>query len=381
MRFPEKIGILGGGQLGKMLCIAGAEWHLPLYVMDTDPDFPAGRLCHTFTCGHFNHYDDVVRFGKDKDLITIEIEHVDTEALLYLKSLGVAIHPDPAALAIIKDKGLQKEFYRTHGLPTAAFEWFDGKSAVLEAVQSGRLSYPFVQKSRSEGYDGKGVAVIWDPADLDKLLDCPCLVEKMVDIHKEIAVIVARNGHGEISAYPPVEMLFHPEANLVEFLLCPAQILPSQAEAAIELAKKTIQAFDICGLLAVELFLTTSGDWLINEVAPRPHNSGHHTIESCTTSQFQQHWRGILQLPLGSTSMKTAYGVMINLLGSEGFSGPPVYRGWKEAIAIPGVHVHLYGKPVTKPFRKMGHVTITGHHLEEVMTKAVAIKQMLSVEA
>lgn len=379
MKFPDKIGILGGGQLGKMLCIAAADWHLNMYILDAEPSFPAGKLCHTFTTGSFNKYEDVVNFGIDKDVITIEIEHVNIEALQYLKSKGVRIHPDPDALAIIKDKGLQKLFYQEKGLPTASFELIKHKVEVLERLQDGRFSYPFVQKSRSEGYDGKGVAVIWSEDDLPLLLEGECLVESMVDIQKEIAVVVCRNENGEISAFTPVEMLFHPTANLVEFLLCPAQISQEMTHQAIELAKKTIEAFGICGLLAVELFLTTDDQWLINEVAPRPHNSGHHTIESCTTSQFQQHLRGILNMPLGSTEMKSTYGVMINLLGSEGHEGIPNYEGLEACLGLSGVHIHLYGKTITKPYRKMGHVTITGDDLAITLEKAEIVKQQLKV--
>lgn len=379
MKFPDKIGILGGGQLGKMLCIAAADWHLNMHILDADPSFPAGKLCHTFTTGNFNNFEDVVNFGIDKDLITIEIEHVNIEALQYLKSKGVKIHPDPDKLAIIKDKGLQKLFYVEKGLPTAPFHLLNNKTAVLQNIQDGVISYPFVQKSRSEGYDGKGVAIIWNENDLGLLLEGECLIESMVNIQKEIAVVVCRNENGEIAAYPPVEMLFHPTANLVEFLLCPAQISAEKVQQAVHLAKETIGAYQICGLLAVELFLTTDDHWLINEVAPRPHNSGHHTIESCITSQFQQHLRGIMNLPMGSTAMKCNYGVMINILGSEGHEGIPNYDGLEQCLEIPGVHIHLYGKTITKPFRKMGHTTITGDQLEATLAKADIVKKSLKV--
>lgn len=375
-----KVGILGGGQLGKMLGQAASNWHLPLYFLDESRDFPAGVVAAEFVEGNFKNYDDVLAFGKDKDVLTIEIEHVNTAALELLQAQGVTVHPHPEALDLIKDKGLQKLFYQEHHLPSSHFELFEDEHAVRHAVHSGRWLYPFVQKSRTAGYDGKGVAVIKNESDLQhKLLQGSCLLEPMVDIQKELAVIVARNPKGEIAAFPVVEMDFNPEANLVEFLICPARIDPAIEQAAIELSKRVIETFGICGLLAVELFLTNDNQILINEVAPRPHNSGHHTIDSCYTSQFEQHLRGILNLPLGSTAMKCP-SVMVNLLGAEGFSGPTRYVGLEDCLALPGVKLHFYGKSTTKPFRKMGHATVLAESIEEAVRVAKLVQEKLCIQ-
>ena len=374
--FP-KIGILGAGQLGKMLCQAASPWELPIHCLDASKDFPAGPYCQGFVEGNFKDYEDVLQFGRQMDLLTIEIEHVNTEALAVLQEEGKTVHPNPHSLSIIKDKGLQKQFYATHHIPTSDFQLYDSKEALTEAILDGSRSIPFVQKSRLAGYDGKGVAVIRSEEDVqNKLLDGPCMVEDLVAIEKEIAVVVARNEKGEISAFDPVEMEFHPTANLVEFLSCPAVLTAAQAATAIELSKKIIEAFDICGLLAVELFLNKAGEIIVNEVAPRPHNSGHHTIDSAITSQYEQHLRGILNLPLGSTKM-TSPSIMVNLLGHPDHTGPVYYEGLSECLAIEGVKVHIYGKEITKPFRKMGHVTVIADTLSEARAKAKKVQQLL----
>ncbi len=373
-----KVGILGGGQLGKMLALAAHNWDVTTWALDTDKSFPAGPVCSHFTEGNFKNYDDVYAFGKQVDVLTIEIEHVNTDALLKLEAEGLKIHPSPAKLSIIKDKGLQKEFYKKNNLPTSDFKLYESGEAIRAAIDGGALHFPFVQKSRTAGYDGKGVAVIKSAADLHLLMPDASVVENLVDLEKEIAVIVARNEKGEISAFPPVEMEFNPVANLVEFLVCPAGLDEKTAKDAEALAKATIEAYGICGLLAVELFLTKDNQLLINEVAPRPHNSGHHTIDSCYTSQFEQHLRAILNLPLGSTKMKTA-SVMVNLLGEACYSGPVEYAGFDESVKMEGVKVHLYGKTVTKPYRKMGHVTILDPDLENAKTKARKVKETLKV--
>lgn len=374
------LGILGGGQLGKMLAIAAAPWHLPLRILDQSKTFPAAPFSHFFMEGSFKEYEDVLSFGKTCDYLTIEIEHVNVEALFQLEKEGKVIHPRPHALQIIKDKGLQKEFYKKKNLPTAAFHLVANESAIKIALEAGKIHYPFVQKTRTAGYDGKGVAVIKNESALDKLLPGPSVIEPLVDIAKELAVIVARNGQGQIEAFPPVEMIFNPTANLVEFLLCPAKADPLILKQAINLAKTTIEAYDICGLLAVELFLTKDQEILINEVAPRPHNSGHHTIESCFTSQFEQHLRGVLNLPLGSTQVKIP-SVMLNLLGHPGHSGKAVYQGLEECLAMEGVKIHLYGKTMTKPFRKMGHVTVLNEDVEQALSIAKKVKEKLKVIA
>lgn len=376
-----KVGVLGGGQLGKMLALAAGNWHLPMYFLDESKDFPAEPFATGFVEGSFKNYDDVYDFGKKMDVLTIEIEHVNTDALLQLEKEGLTIHPKPSALNIIKDKGLQKQFYQQHQFPTSDFQLFDTEEDLRKAIDNQKITYPFVQKSRTAGYDGKGVAIIRSEADLQtKLLSDACVVEELVDIQKELAVIVARNSSGEVVAFPTVEMDFNAEANLVEFLVCPAQIDHYIAQAAENLAKAVIEAFDICGLLAVELFLTKDNQLLINEVAPRPHNSGHHTIDSCYTSQFEQHLRGILNLPLGSTKMKSP-AVMVNLLGESGYSGHVLYQGLEECLAVEGVNVHLYGKAETKPFRKMGHVTVLGETVEVAKQKARQVQNTFKVIA
>ncbi len=376
----KKIGILGGGQLGKMLALAAANWDFKTYCLDPTPDAPASQVCTGFTLGDFNNYEAVLAFGGDKDLLTIEIEHVNTDALRELERLGKTVHPSPRALDIIKDKGLQKEFYREHDIPTAHFEIFDDEKSLRKAVESGHWKLPIVQKTRTAGYDGKGVAILRTMEDLEtKLLPGPCLAETLAPIETEIAIVAAQNVQGEVAVFPAVEMDFHPEANLVEFLLCPARISPLVAAKAEALAEKVIRTFNICGLLAVEMFWTKDGQLLVNEVAPRPHNSGHHTIESAHTSQFEQHLRAICGLPLGSTASKTPVAILLNLLGEPGHKGPVRYEGVEECLALEGVNIHLYGKTQTSPFRKMGHVTITADTVKEAMKKANFVKKTLKV--
>lgn len=375
-----KVGILGGGQLGKMMALAAQNWELETWILDESKDFPAAGVCNHFVEGSFKNFDDVYNFGKQVDVLTIEIEHVNTDALLKLEAEGLKIHPSPAALNIIKDKGLQKQFYLDQNLPTSPFTFYENEKEIITAVESGELTFPFVQKSRTAGYDGRGVTIIKSSKDLHKLLDTQSIVEPLVNIDKEIAVIVARNESGEVRSFPPVEMEFNPEANLVEFLFCPANISEKIKTRAIEIAEKTIRAYNICGLLAVELFLTQDQEILINEVAPRPHNSGHHTIDSAVCSQFQQHLRAIVNYPLGDTTTKIP-SVMVNLLGEANNTGKAKYTGLKECFRIDGAKFHLYGKAVTKPFRKMGHVTILDQHLEQAKEKAYLIKKTLKIVA
>lgn len=377
----QKIGILGGGQLGKMLCLAAADWDLKTYVLDASPDYPAGQVCTGFTAGDFNHYDDVLAFGQDKDILTIEIEHVNTEALRELERLGKTVHPAPRALDIIKDKGLQKEFYLQHDIPTTRYELFGNEKQLKKAVESGKWSLPLVQKLCTAGYDGRGVAILRTADDMErKLMPGASIAEELAPIQTELAVVAARNAAGDVTVFPPVEMDFHPEANLVEFLLCPARVSPLVAAEAEALAEKVIRTFDICGLLAVEMFLTADGQLLVNEVAPRPHNSGHHTIDSAPTSQFQQHLRAICNFPLGPTVQQMP-AVMINLLGEPDHKGPVHYEGVEACLALDGVHIHLYGKAMTAPFRKMGHATVTAATAEEAIQKAQFVKNTLKVKS
>jgi 5-(carboxyamino)imidazole ribonucleotide synthase len=330
------------------------------------------HLCSRFVQGDFRDKQTVLDFGAHCDVLTIEIEQVNVEALEELEADGKIVHPRPAALRIIQDKGLQKDFFREQGLPTADYQLFDGP----EAVRSAGLTFPCVQKKRTEGYDGRGVKILREVADLEELLPGACLVEDAVDVAMELAVIAARNPSGQVVTYDPVEMSFHPEANLVEFLAAPARISPGLAREAPELAEKTIQAFDLCGLLAVELFVDQQGKLWLNEVAPRPHNSGHHSIEACVCSQYQQHLRAILDLPLGETSLRQP-GVMTNLLGEPGVSGPVRYAGVDDVLSTPGAHLHLYGKKETRPFRKMGHLTVCHDDLETAITLARSLQTAL----
>lgn len=376
---PEKIiGICGGGQLGKMLCEAASAWDWKTAVLDQSSDDPAARVAHRFVQGDFTKYDDVMAFGKDVDVLTIEIEKVNLEALIELEKMGKIVHPSPSALAIIRDKALQKQFFIDQGLPTTPQLLFENKDELLASLQSGTIDIPFVQKVRSGGYDGRGVAIVRKEEDLTILLEGPCLVEPLVEIEAEVSVIAARNENGEIKTFPPVAMAFHPEANLVEYLYCPSGLGPALELEATQIAQAAIEAFDICGLLAVEMFLTTDGDWLINEVAPRPHNSGHHTIECCNVSQFQQHLLAICNLPLIDPALQLP-AVMINLLGEEGHEGPVKYIGVEQALRLGSVYVHLYGKKITKPFRKMGHITVANRSISRAIRTANFIKDFIKV--
>jgi 5-(carboxyamino)imidazole ribonucleotide synthase len=341
-----------------MLIQEAVNYDLRVAVLDPAQDAPCASLCHEFVQGSFQDYASVIAFGKGKDVITVEIEHVSTDALEYLEKSGVEVYPKPSFLRMVQDKGLQKEFYEAHHIPTAPFQLIESTSALDYST----LRFPFVLKLRTGGYDGKGVQIIRAAADLEHSFDGPCLIEEMIDFSKELSIIIARNKQGETSFFPLVEMEFNAEANLVEFLFSPAQVLPEVESQARVIAKNIAESSDFVGLLAVELFLTKEGQLLVNEMAPRPHNSGHHTIEACSTSQYEQHLRSILSLPLGDTTLVQP-AVMVNLLGAAGHEGPVHYKGLEEALQLPGVHVHLYGKSRTKPFRKMGHITVTNADL------------------
>ncbi len=369
------LGVLGAGQLGKMMAQAASPWDLTLHMLDPTPGAPAAHLCTHCQTGDFRDEETVMAFGKNCDVLTIEIEQVNVRALERLEAEGKAVYPQPRALKIIQDKGLQKRFFDEHGLPTSPYQLYDGP----EALRRDNPAFPKVQKKRTEGYDGRGVQMLRNASDLDRLLPGPCVVEDAVDIGTEISVIAARSPSGEVVTYDPVEMQFHPEANLVEFLAAPARIPPALAEAARKLARDTIEAFDLVGLLAVEMFIDTGGNLLINEVAPRPHNSGHHSIEACVTSQYQQHLRAILNLPLGETALRSP-AVMLNLLGEEGHAGPVRYAGVEAVLRAPDAFLHLYGKHETRPFRKMGHLTVLDASLERAIECARALKPQLKAQ-
>lgn len=375
-----KLGIIAGGQLDKMLIQEASKWDIVTYVLDSDENCPAGKIASHLIKGSNLDFESVYRFGKLVDVLTFEIENINIDALKELKSEGIRVVPDPEILELIQDKGLQKEFYRTNGFPTSPFKIFPSVEAITEAIAKGEVSFPFVQKLRKGGYDGRGVAVINNADDLASLLPGPSIIEEKVSISKEIAVIAARNHRGEVKCFPVVEMLFDPKANLVDKLICPSSITVEQSEKAINFASEIVELLGVEGLLAVEFFIDSKGDVVVNEVAPRPHNSGHHTIESMITSQFEQHLRAILNLPLGSTRLKLP-SVMINILGAEGHEGPVVYQGLTESMAIEGVKIHLYGKMITKPYRKMGHVTVLSSSLECALQKAERVKQLIRVES
>lgn len=368
-----RLGVLGGGQLGRMLIQAANDLNIHIHCLDPDPNAPCSEIAHSFSCGSLTDFNTVLNFGSDKHLITVEIENVNVEALIELEKKGVKVFPQPNVLKLIQDKGLQKEFYLKNNIPTAAFELISSKAELLF-----KTDFPFVHKLRTGGYDGKGVKIISNLSEAEQSFDAPSVIEEKIDFQKELSVLVARNEKGEIKTFPLVECEFNPEANLVEFLFSPADVSPEIELKAKEIASQLIEKLNMVGLLAVELFLTKSNELLVNEIAPRPHNSGHHTIECCTTSQFSQHLRAILNLPLGDTSLIQA-GAMINLVGEKEFNGPVIYDGLENLLSIPGVFPHLYGKETTKPFRKMGHITITGKNIDELKAKSDKIKGLIRV--
>lgn len=351
-----KLGILGGGQLGKMLLYETRKLDIQTYVLDPGKEAPSKIGCDYFEQGDLMNFQTVYQFGKKVDLLTIEIEHVNLEALRQLEKEGITVYPTPSSLSRIQNKGIQKRFYHKHHIPTAPFRIFDSKTKFGQALAKKEIALPKVWKSCEGGYDGKGVAIIRHTKDLESLPDIPCLAEDLIPFKKELAVIVARNPKGELRSYPVIEMEFHPQANQVEFVLCPARISDHVAFQAEKIAIQTALAFQHVGLLAVELFLTQHDELLVNEVAPRPHNSGHFSIEACYTNQFEQHLRAILDLPLGNTQNKVS-SVMINLSGAEGHHGPVHYDQLEKILELDGVTPHIYGKRETRPFRKMGHVT------------------------
>ena len=372
------LGILGGGQLGKMLLTETLKYDIRTIVLDPSAEAPARFGCHTFFQGDLMDYDTVYQFGKQADLVTFEIENVNVDALERLESEGIKVYPTPKSLRIIQDKGAQKAFYKAHGIPTAPFEPFPSPALLATAVAEGRWTYPFVWKSTRFGYDGNGVKIVRNPQDLHALPEGPCIAELCADIDKELAVIVARSPKGEVATYPVVEMEFHPEANQVEYVLCPARIAEPISNQARKIALQVAEAFGSIGLLAVELFLTKEGEIWVNEVAPRPHNSGHYSIEASYTSQFEQHLRAILNLPLGSTESKVA-GVMVNLVGAEGYAGDVIYEHIEDVLSLQGVTPHIYGKRQTRPFRKMGHITITHPDIEQARSLAQKVKETIKV--
>lgn len=370
------LGVLGGGQLGRMLIQSAINYNQDIHILDPDPNAPCKDLCQKFTVGSLKDFDTVYAFGQDCDVITVEIESVNTEALMKLESEGKQVYPQPHILKLIKDKREQKQFYQQHAIPTAEFILTENKEEVIH----NKSFLPAVNKLGKEGYDGRGVQVLRSEADLDNAFDALGLLEKLIDFDKEIAVTVARNAAGELTVYPAVECAFHPTANLVEFLFAPADISEEVEEKAKEIAKDVILKLGMVGILAVEMFVTKEGEILVNEIAPRPHNSGHHTIEANFTSQFEQHLRSVMNWPLGSPDLRCP-AAMINLLGEEGFTGPAIVEGQETALAEKGVYIHLYGKKLTKPFRKMGHVTVLDEDVTKLKAKAMKIKDLIKIKS
>jgi 5-(carboxyamino)imidazole ribonucleotide synthase len=373
-----KLGILGGGQLGKMLLAETRKFDIQAYVLDPDANAPSRIACNTFFQGSLMDFDTVYNFGKQVDVLTFEIELVNIEALEKLESEGVKVYPSPATLRSIQNKARQKQFYLDHNIPTAPFKRFDTVKELVVEFLDGKLTLPFVWKSAEFGYDGNGVKIIRTAEDLKNLPNVECIAEAMVPFKNELAVIVVRSPNGEIRTYPVVEMEFHPEANQVEYVICPARIDDKVALRARTIALQVSKAFNHTGLLAVEMFQTQEDQILINEVAPRPHNSGHYSIEASYTSQFENHLRAILDLPLGNTDSKVA-GIMVNLVGEEGYTGDVVYENIEKIMGIDGVTPHIYGKRETRPFRKMGHVTIVNADINKARAIAAQVKNSIRV--
>ncbi|TAM98874.1 MAG: 5-(carboxyamino)imidazole ribonucleotide synthase [Chitinophagaceae bacterium] len=372
------LGILGGGQLGKMLLQETRKWDIQTHVLDPNPEAPCKIGCNRFETGNLMDFETVYNFGKKVDVLTFEIESVNVEALEKLESEGVKVYPGASTLRNIQDKGIQKQFYKKHEIPTAPFRIFETQRDLKEAIARKEIHLPFVWKSCKGGYDGRGVSIIRDIKDLASVPGSACIAESLILFKNELAVIVARNPSGETKTYPVVEMEFHPEANQVEYVICPARIDENVAGKARDVATKVSEALKHVGLLAVEMFQTEKDEILVNEVAPRPHNSGHYSIEASYTSQFEQHLRAILDLPLGRTDSKVG-GVMVNLVGAEGYTGPVIYKNMDEILVMDGVTPHIYGKKETRPFRKMGHVTIVNKDIKVARKTAEEVKRKIKV--
>ena len=373
-----KLGILGGGQLGKMLLYDAKRYDLHTKVMDSNKDAPCNKIADDFIIGDITDYDDVINFGNSVDLITVEIENVNTDALEFLEKSGKKVYPSPKNLRIIQNKSDQKNFYSKNNLPTSRFKNYSNIEELKRNFRHDNFEFPFVWKSSRFGYDGKGVKIIKNIEDLDFSYDHQCLIEEKVSIKKELSVIVSRNTDGEIKCFPVVEMEFNEKSNLVEYVMCPANISKKTEEKAIMIASEIAKKFEMVGLLAVELFVTNKDEILINEVAPRPHNSGHHTIECCVTSQFDQHIRSILNLPLGETGILIP-GIMVNLVGENMEERNVNYKNINDIFDIPGVYIHIYGKKKSRLNRKMGHITIVNKDINKAIEIGKSIKNKIKV--
>ena len=373
-----RLGVLGGGQLGRMLLAETQKFDIYTVILDKSPDAPCAQICNEFHQGDLLDFDTVYNFGKKVDVLTIEIENINIDALDKLEGEGLTIYPKPKNIRIIQSKAQQKNFYKDHNIPTAEFSHYAYLEELKHSYHNSVIEFPFVWKAARFGYDGNGVKVVRKFEDLENLPAGECIVEKLIPFKNELAVIVARNNNGEVKTYPVVEMEFHPEANQVEYVICPARISDEVAEKAKKTALKIADDFDFVGLLAVEMFQTKDDEIIVNEVAPRTHNSGHYSIEASYTNQFEQHLRSILNLPLGNTESKVA-GIMVNLVGAEGYTGDVLYENIEEILKIDGVTPHIYGKKTTKPFRKMGHVTIVNKDVDIARKVAQQVKETIKV--
>jgi len=372
----QKVGILGGGQLGRMLLQAAANYQVETHVMENDEECPAAHLCRYFIKGNIREFDAVYNFGKNLDALTIEIENVNIDALEKLEQEGVKIYPKPSVLRIIKNKVLQKQYYSEHQIPTAEFAVLQS----LKEIDQWKTLLPAVQKLAEGGYDGRGVQIIDDLSSSHLGFDTHSVLEKKINIKKEIAAIIAIDQHGKAALYPPVEMVFNKDLNLLDYQLCPADIPQNVLWKVEAISLSVVRNFNSPGLFAVELFIDQNDEVFVNETAPRVHNSGHHSIEAHYSSQFDMLWRIILGHPLGNTKFILP-SAMVNIIGSDGHSGEPKYQGLDEVLKIDNAFVHIYGKLQTKPGRKMGHVTILSNEKQDLVHKANKIKQLLTVIA
>ncbi|MBT4958865.1 MAG: 5-(carboxyamino)imidazole ribonucleotide synthase [Flavobacteriaceae bacterium] len=373
------LGILGGGQLGKMLLQVTSKLSIKTNILDSSPNSPCKNLCNEFQTGNLMDFNSVYKFGKKCDLITYEIEHVNIEALEKLESDGIKVYPSSKTLKIIQDKSLQKKFFTENKIPTAKFWHFKSLQDYNSSSVKNEIKFPCVWKKTKFGYDGFGVEIINSSNDFEKLPETEFIIEELISFKKEIATTIARNESGQIEVFPVVEMIFNEISNQVEYVICPAQINDDIKDKAKEIALNVSKSFEQIGLLAVEMFLTNDNKILVNEVAPRPHNSAHYSIEACANSQFEQHIKSILDLPLGC-SKSNIYAIMVNLVGEKGFSGPVVYSGIEEAMQYDNVSVHIYGKSETKPNRKMGHATILDTSLKNGLSRAKSIKKIIKIK-
>lgn len=377
--FDKKLGIVGGGQLGKMLLSECAKMGIYTSVLDPSKNSPCKNLSNKFYCGDFNDYDTVYNFGKECDLITFEIEHINVDALESLEKIGKAVYPKSNTLRIIQDKNLQKSFFKKNNIPTSNFKYFNSLYDLKKSIEKNEIKFPCVWKKTKFGYDGFGVKILNSLEDIDKLPNSEMIIEDYILFDKEVSVIVARNVKGDIKCYRTVEMEFNNISNQVEYVISPANISDEIDKKAQKIAIKLSESLDCVGLLAVEMFLTGK-EILVNEIAPRPHNSGHFSIEACESSQFQQHIRAIFNLDLGETN-HSGSAIMLNLVGDEGFTGKVCYENLDKVFSGKSANLHIYGKKETRPNRKMGHVTIICDKFEEAYEKAKILKEIIKIKS